>query len=1034
MKQRQKFTKSLVITILLIFFVSSLAYSQTESIAGTVKDAKSGLGIPGVNILIQGTTDGAVTDLDGNFSLKVSNSTATLIISSIGYVKQNIALNGRTTLDVLLEEESINLNELIVVGYNSKTKTEISSSVVSLNSDQLAAATASAMDGVDLLQGRVAGLTIMESNYGAGQPPAVRIRGTGSISASSEPLWVVDGVISSSNAFNPNDVESMTVMKDAGATGIYGSKAAGGVIVVTTKSGKAGKPKFNANVSYGITKPWWGNFEGIMNSAQIYDYYHQAFMNDNLYLPTATNTEALFQSSVMKGKTRDEVLATDFDWLNALYPKGSTAKLDFSYSGGNDKTTQYISLNYNKSDGTLRGNNEDRISGTIRLTNKLTDKFKIDAKVYASMRNINYPVMSENVRYAPFDSPYNEDGSLKTPDDVIDDWIGTKATNQLYHEEIGNELSEEKMSFIPNLNLSYQILPNLSIASNTKYSYNSTMSKDYMDGRSYANDQNPNLGVLGTTNAFVKRTQSTGVNLLNNEIITYSVQFENHSFNVLGGFEYQQQTSDGFSASNTGLVPGIDVLNATSGLSPIVKGTPNEIYRLSYFSQLNYDFSKKYFLTVSYRRDGSSKFGSDNRYGNFYSGSASWLVSNEDFMQSMSDVINNLKFRTSYGATGNDDFPNYTAVETYSLSGADYNGVSGAAPTQYANPDLTWEKANTINIGLDLGLWKKLDLTFDYYHIKNTDILYQVPIDPTTGFDYAWQNIGDVLNKGFEFSASGNILEGKDFIWFGNLTFAYNYNEVLALTEESEIGIIDIKSDKILKVGEDVNSVYALDYIGADPETGLATWNTQDANGNINGTTHWKLDPNIAHKTENMSPRYTAGFNNKFSYKGFGLDIMISYVGGFYTNISNNMWFRTGEKVIQGQSSAVLNDTWQKPGDNAYFPQPFYGVYGTTDGAPNKPEGINVVKGDYIKLNYIALTYDLPKSYAKMLKVSNLSIFTRFENPYLYAFDKHFTFSTPEAGGYGGTEVGGTGVKALIVNNRLRPVMQNLVFGINVSF
>jgi len=358
----------------------------------------------------------------------------------------------------------------------------------------------------------------------------------------------------------------------------------------------------------------------------------------------------------------------------------------------------------------------------------------------------------------------------------------------------------------------------------------------------------------------------------------------------------------------------------------------------------------------------------------------------------------------------------------------------GAAPIQFANPDLTWEKANTIDIGLDLGLWEKLDLTFDYYHIKNTDLLYQVPIDPTTGFDYAWQNVGDVLNTGFEFSASGNILEGKDFIWFGNLTFAYNYNEVLALTEESEIGIIDIKSDKILKVGEDVNSVYALDYIGADPETGLATWNTIDANGNINGTTHWKLDPNIAHKTENMSPRYTAGFNNKFSYKGIGLDIMISYVGGFYTNISNNMWFRTGEKVIQGQSSAVLNDTWQKPGDKAYFPQPFYGVYGTTDGVPNKPEGINIVKGDYIKLNYIALNYDLPKSYAKMMKVSNLSIFTRLENPYLYVFDKHFTFTTPESGGYGGTEVVNNGVKALILNNRLRPVMQNLVFGINVSF
>lgn len=1023
MKHIQNHFKPLLLVIVSVFIVFSHAFAQTKSINGTIKDSK-GETLPGVTVLVKGTNNGVITDILGDFKISAL-PTDSLVITFVGMKRQVLLVGNQSSIKILLEPEEIAVDEVIVVGYSSKTRTEISSSVVSLNSDQLSAATASAMDGIDLLQGRVAGLTIIESNYSSGQPPAVRIRGTGSISASSEPLWVVDGVISASNAFNPNDVESMTIMKDAGATGIYGSKAAGGVIVVTTKSGKAGKPKFNVNVSYGISKPWWGNFEGIMNSAQIYDYYNQAFMNDNLYLPTATNTEALFQSSVMRGKTRDEILATDFDWLNELYPVGSTSKLDFSYSGGNDKTTQYISLNYNKSDGTLRGNNEDRISGTIRLSHKLTEKFKLEAKIFSSMRNVNYPVMSENVRYSPFDSPYTEDGSMRNPADVLAKWIGTKATNQLYHEEIGNELSEKRMSFIPNLNLTYQILPSLSIASNTKYSYNSSMTKDYMDGRSFANDQNPNLGVLGTTNAYVKRTQSTGENLLNNEIITYTGKFESHSVNALGGFEYQQQTADGFSASNTGLVTGISVLNATSGLSPIVKGTPSEIYRLSYFSQLNYDFSKKYFLTVSYRRDGSSKFGNDNRYGNFYSGSASWLVSSEDFMKSTSDVINNLKFRASYGATGNDDFPNYTAVETYSLSGADYNGTSGAAPIQFANPDLTWEKANTIDIGLDLGLWKKLDLTFDYYHIKNTDLLYQVPIDPTTGFEYAWQNVGDMLNTGFEFSASGNIMDGKDFNWFSNLTFAYNHNEVVTLTDASEVGIIDIKTDKILKVGEDVNSIYALDYIGADPETGLATWNTKDANGNINGTTHWKLDPNIAHKTENMSPRYTAGFNNKLSYKGIGLDIMISYVGGFYTNITNNMWFRTGEKVIQGQSSAVLKDTWQQPGDNAYFPKPFYGVYGTTAAVPNKPEGINIVKGDYIKLNYIAITYDLPKSYAKMMMVSNLSIFSRFENPYLYVFDKHFTYTTPESGGYGGTE---------FLNNKLRPVMQNLVFGVNVSF
>ncbi len=1021
MKQIQISLKTLVLTTLTILLVFTNAFSQTKSIVGTIKD-NHGEPLPGVTVVVQGTNTGVVTDFEGNFTISALPADK-LVITFIGLKQQVVSIGDKTKLSVIMEPDVISLDEVIAVGYSSKKKTEISSSVVYLNSEQLSAATATAIDGIDLLQGKVAGLTIMDNNYDSGQSPSVRIRGTGSINASSEPLWVIDGVIASSTAFNPNDVESMTIMKDAGATGLYGSKASGGVIVVTTKSGKAGVNRFNVNVSYGINKPWWGNFKGLMNSEQLYDFYHEAFMNDNDYLKVP-NSEALWKSSVVKGKTRDEVIATDFDWLDAMYPKGATQKYAISHTGGNEKTTHYISFSYNKSDGTLRGNFDEQFSGTLNLSHKVSEKLQFDAKVFTSRRTINFPVVSENVRYAPFDNPYNEDGSLKELDEVLTDWIGTKASNILVNEYIGNTNNQLDLSFVPTLSVSYQISPSLKFTSTTKYSFNSNLDKDYVDGRSYVDEQNPNMGLLGETNAYVSRRHAKRENLLNNELLTFNRQFGNHSLNVLIGIELQQNKSDGFMARNTGLVNGIDVLSATTGI-PVVSGSPDEVARQSYLSQANYDFLKKYFLTASYRSDGSSKFGSNNRFGNFYSASASWVVTNETFMKSADHVISNLKLRASYGVTGNDNFPNYTAVETYSLSGADYNYQSGAAPTQFANPDLTWEKAYTSNLGVDLGLWKKLDVTLDYYQIYNSDILYNVPIDPTTGFESAWQNIGDVRNRGLEFSFSGNILKTKSFKWNTNLSLAYNHNEVVSLTNEAETGIINSNLGTILKVGEDISSSYEVDYIGADPETGLATWNTVDENGIVNGTTHWATDPKIAYKTRNMSPRFTGGLNNKFSFKGFTLDIMMTYVGGFYTNLKNMMWFRFGEKVIQGQSSAILDNRWKQPGDNAYFPRIFYGVYGKTAVLPNKPTGINVVKGDYLKINYISLGYDVPAKIAKKLSLADLNIFCRFNNPYLFVFDDHFTFSTPESTGYGSTEN---------VNNKLRPVIQNLIFGVNIGF
>jgi TonB-linked SusC/RagA family outer membrane protein len=1021
MRKLKNYKKVLLLSIITLFIVFTQSYAQTKTVTGTVKDDK-GNPLSGVIVLVQKTKNALITDTIGKFSIKAL-STDKLVFTYIGMKKQVIEVGSKNQIEVQLNEDPSALQDVIVVGYNAKKSAEISSSVVSLNAEKLATSTATSLDGIDLLQGKVAGLTIFENNYDAGSAPSVRIRGTGSLTASSEPLWVVDGVISSANAFNPSDVASITVMKDAGATSLYGSKAASGVIVVTTKKGTTGKGVYNINSSYGINTPIWGNFKGAMNSAQLYDYHREAFANDNTFLASQTNTEALWRSNVVRGRTRDQVIATDFDWLGFMYPKGNTQKVNFSYSGGSEKSTQYIGLNYNKIDGTVRGNDEDQISGQINLTNKLGDKWKLDTRIFASMRKSNSSLFQENGRPAPFDSPYNLDGSLKLLPQMQTDWIGTRSANLLLYDVNGNENLENSLNFTPYFGLTYEMSPKFKFTSSTQYRYVSALSKVYRSGDSWINDTDYTQGLLGTNNASLQRQQSTGQNILNNEILTFNQKFEKSTINALVGFEYQSQVADGFTATNTGLVNGISVLNATTGV-PIVKGTPTEIYRVSYFTQLNYNFDNKYFVTGSYRRDGSSKFGSANRFGNFYSASAGWLISGEDFMNYTSKTISTLKLRASYGATGNDNFTNYSAVETFSL-GANYNFQSGSSPSQYANPNLTWEKAFTGNIGVDLSLWKKLDLTFDFYRTDNKDVLYQVPLDPTTGFNTGWKNIGNIRNKGFEFSASGNIINNKNFKWYSNLSFAYNLNEVVSLNDAGERGIIDAKLNRILKVGNDVSTSYLFDYVGADPKTGLATWNTVNSKGEIDGTTTWRLNPNIAYKTKNLSPRLTGGFNNKFTYKGISLDVMVSYAGDFYSAITSDIWFRNGETLIQAQSAAVLGKYWQKEGDQVYFPRPFYTVYGTSATVPNKPTGQNLVRGDFIKVNYISLSYDLPKAILTKYKMTNVSVYARLNNPFLIVFDKNFVFTSPESQGYAGD---------VNVNNKLRPIQQSLIFGANFTF
>jgi TonB-linked SusC/RagA family outer membrane protein len=887
----------------------------------------------------------------------VSGKDAVIIVSYIGFLNEEVQVNDQTQINFALVQDLLSLEEIVITAYSQKTKTEISSAVVSLSAKDINQVTVNNVG--DMLIGKVAGVNVQSASGQPGEESDIRIRGVGSIFSPQDPLVVVDGIIGGS--YNPNDIESVSILKDAGATGLYGSRAAAGVILIQTKSGKIGKSEIRAQIKRGIKTPEFGNFE-MMNTSQLYAYHK------SLWSPASFETQR-----------PASLLNNDFDWINNSYTQADITTVNVSASGANEKTNYYLSVDYMDDNGTLRSTDYKRLSVRSNVSYQLNDRVKIITNVVLnhSKHNNAHWNMAEGVfRLQPWDLPYDENGELVS-DVSAAGWLSNVTANP-YHSEKYNTIGGYTVNGNANFRLDIKIFDWLKLdswttlgADYTKYEeiYSPLTDEGASDGGLMLNDFDLNNSIGNTT------------------LLKFDKSFGAHGIDGLVGYEVgKSRFEQEIGGEAVGFLPGQEILGVT-GSQAVPVGKIIEHTNVSVLSQLNYNYNKKYFATVSYRRDGDSRFSPNSKYGSFFTYAASWLISGEDFMQQI-DFIHYLKARASYGATGNATFPEdtyYPYFPSYSKVGT-YNGQAPYFPENPGNYNLTWETNYQTNLGVDMGFINRIEVNFDYYDSKNKDLLFQNPMPSSQGYTSQWANVGEISNKGYEIAISAVAVQKKDITWSINFNIAGNKNKLVALSDKEgvdEMVLTRGDASQILTIDGSAFDWYMPKWLGVDPQTGEPQWEDilYDAAGNETGrqATNVYADAALDYQAAGSPfPDFSGGFGTFLSYKGFSLSAAFSYsYGNEIYNASRQELDNDGENV--SVNSMVLQDGWSRwvnPGDNATHPEPIYG--GNLNS--NKYSSRYLEDGSYLRFRNLTLAYDLPLKYAEKIKLNSLRVSLGMDN------------------------------------------------------
>lgn len=965
-----------------------MALAQVR-VTGVVKDTE-GQPMPAVTVAIKGTTNAVSTAVDGKFSISAP-ANGVLTFSFIGYTTKEVSIDGKTSIDVVLSSSLKTLNEVVVVGYTSKQVSQLSSSVSVISGDKLRDVTSN--DVASLLQGKAAGVLV---STGSGDPTStssILIRGASSINASTSPLIVVDGNIG--GTYNASDVESVTVLKDAAATGLYGSRAANGVIIITTKMGKAGQTKIDISSVVGFNTKTTGNFH-LMNSQQLYDY------------------QKTFETVVPSD------LANNTNWFNLAFRRGVTQNHTLSVSGGTDKTQYYISGNYYNEQGTLIDNSNRNYNLRSNITTKLSDKLKLSVLLNTQYSQQTYP--TDNLLYdaylnLPYDPAFNADG---TPTDgrTYPGWQGRDRENPLQGLQY-NFSNSRSMSNNGDLNLDYSITKHLSFATYNRITLYNDKYITYNDVRTKAG---------GANSGELYNQDDYSSTLLTSNRLKYDNSFGQHNLSILAVGEGQKYHFDDALLNGKGLPPGRPVMSTASDIiSNPSGGTDNYNFR-KYLGQADYNYAGKYFFVGSYVHEYSSRFGSNNPSGNFFQAGASWILTRESFMDNIKP-ISLLKLRASYGTTGNAEIGNYQALGLYLIDqSANYGGIPGAYPSQKANPNLTWEKIKTANIGLDFGLFHRIDVSFDVYQKTSSALLFQVPLPATSGYDYEFENVGSVRNRGLEINVTSKNLVGE-FKWETNFNIAFNRNKVISL--QSGEAMINGGSSQPVAVGHDINDWSMPIWAGVNPANGDPQWEqlVTDANGNVTK----QLTNSYAKATRQFtgtsaSPKFTGGITNTFAYKGFSLSTFFNFVYGNKVYNDSRAYFDNDGLYDSYNAQVPPSDwtRWTKPGDISTEPKAVQGGNHNS----NQQSTRYLENGSYLRLRNVTLGYQLPKDWISSLKIRSARIFVSGDN--LVTFTK-FTGVDPEVdlspppNGAGNRVAGGS-------SSFKYPISRKLLFGINVGF
>ena len=983
MKQNSK-KLSIILTMSMLWMTS---FAQ-KAITGSVKDA-NGEPLIGVSISA-GSGHGTVTDADGHFALKDVSPSAILKFSYVGYNTQELKVGNQHDINVVLQSSYESLDEVVVVGYGVMKKRDLSGSISQLKPKDITAVPTTNV--LESLQGKIAGLDMTPSSGAVGAGFSFNVRGNRSLTASNAPLILVDGIAYGSDiTINPNDIESIEVLKDASTTAIYGSRGANGVIIITTKKGKEGKTKVEFNAYAGPVMKT--RMPETMNAQQNVDFQREALVAAGSY-----TDDSAFLTSEQLELLRQGV---SIDWLDLVMQSGFTQNYQASISGGTERTQASFSLDYQNEKGLLRGDQMNRYGGRLNITHKLANALEVGASMHLNYRNQNSsPSGAYHYArtYSPLAKPYNEDGSInRLP------LYGSSSTsvNLLVDQNKDNYLNETKAYRLFGTGyLSWNIVKGLNYRTNLGVDLQSTTQGLFQGINSSFAQGNSNR-------AYAQKTETHNNGYTWENILTYSNDFGVHHLTAMVGHSMSKSHYENLSANGKGFAfDAAQYHNLTSAeADKNISSSLTESSMISYFGRIYYKLLDKYMLTLTMRADGSSVLAEGNKWGYFPSVAAAWRLKEENILKNV-DAISDLKLRLSYGLSGN------SAVSAYQTTGGlnqtyyDWNGTAayGYRPYGLANKDLKWEKTRVLNFGIDYGMFNnRLYATIDLYKTWTSDLLLPMLLPGHTGFDQVISNIGKTETKGIDITITGAIVDKKDFKWNADLTMGHTKEKIVSINSDQD--------DELNGwfIGQPTQVYYDYHKIGiwqSNEEAEAAKYGQKPGDIKVEDVNH---DGQITPEADRMiigqrTPKLTLGFNNKLQYKAWELDFFL--YGRFGHTVINN--FKRGF-IRSGWQNQSVYDYWTPTNPTNDMPRPLYG-----DNNPLYASTLGYEKGDFVKIKDITLAYNVPLKAISKIGLSRLRIYGTMKN--------FFTFS-----GVSDYDPEGNG-------SIYYPITKELVFGVNVAF
>ena len=961
-----------------IYFIEKKAVSQPGSrkkrVTGVVKDVM-GEPLIGANVVEKGrSTNGVITDFNGKFTLEVDES-ASLVVSYIGYLAQDIPTKGKGDFHIILKEDTNTLDEVVVTGYGDFKKATYTGSASVLTTEKLEALPVVSVG--QMIESNIPGISVVAGT--SSQPGAkttLRVRGVASMNASTEPLYVLDGVpipsydlsnfTSMSEAggmgfietLNPADIESITVLKDAASASLYGAKGANGVVLITTKKGKEGKLRVNMAAKYGITDFAY-TYRPLMGGEERRKLIHEGLVNFQLD-KGVSEQEAQQYADANIDQYAKRLPQGYSDWESALFKTGYQQDYNLSASAGNQNSSFIGSLGYTKQTGVSLNSEMERFTGRVDASNKYK---KVEFGMNASLswtKNVHLPegkfygsaIYASKVNLTPSTPIYNEDGTYASG------YRENNGYNPILEAEV-NDYYARTVRAMGTAKIAYNVWDNLKVSSVFTVDY--SLTKDFFfqspDGRDGATYQG--RGRMQMTDRIRYTSQNN---------LTYSKTFGKHSVSAVTAFEVMKYDYEDLYAAkktygqdiNTSLGNAADPIDADQKLQ--------EDALMSYVASVNYSYDDKYYASFSFRRDGSSRLSPDTRWGNFWSLSASWRLSQERFMQPLKSVLSDLKLRASYGVNGNLPSSYYGYQSTYT-TGAFYSGKPSPWESTLGNEELTWEKNYALNLGLDIGLFSRVNVSLDWYTRTTKDLLMSKQLNSISGFSSLLTNVEQMRNTGVELEVRSNNIKTKDFSWTTAFNLSHNKNKILKLADLPWF----VDGRYVRKEGYPFNTIYLREYAGVDPETGSALYydNQQDENGNY--TKNKVTDPGQASPIplKDITPTISGGFMNTFNYKFIDLSFNLSYsFGGYSYDNASYILQDDGYSVISNKSTEQRR-RWQKPGDITDVPR---FVYGNKKGG-NYNSSRAIHSTDHIRLKSLILGLNAPKAWLQKLGIGNARIY-----------------------------------------------------------